>query len=216
MWSIFVALFGGLFWAIKIGSDKSASRAADAKIDRQQYTQSTWRSLVVDDKLEAQIETNLLIPETADLLKSNALKLIRSFHGLELADYNNYYNAKYGDYYVRALVAYIELVKRGKLPSLNCIQIPNYLELAMDISPSKRARVEFCKWVEKTLRNNGVKEAKIFYTGESYASFSWAPYIFEPLKAVPLSDPNIERKMLGMSTEEMDARNAVATRHKLK
>ena len=216
MWAIFVVLFGALYWAFKIGSDKAVSRSEDAKIGLQQHIQNTWRSLVVDDELEAQITTNLLIPETAALLKSNSLELIRSFHGLERAGYNQYYNAKYKDYYVSALVIYIELIKLGKLPSLNCREIPNYLELAIDISPSKRARVEFCTWVEKTLRDNGVKEAKIFYTGESYGSFSWAPYVLDPSKAVPLSHPDIEEKMLGLQTEEMDARNAVATRHNLK
>lgn len=215
MWTIFIALFGGLYWAFKISSDMADSRTADIKISRRQHVQNAWRSLVVDKRLETQITRNLLIPETAVLMKSDALKLIRSLHGLERANYNKYYNAKYKDYYVRALVAYIELVKLGKLPSLNCWKIPNYLELAIDVSPSKRARVEFCRWIEKTLRENGVDEAEIFYTGESYASFSWAPYVFEPSKAIPLHDPNIEEKMLGISTEETDAQNAIILRYKL-
>ena len=142
------------------------------------------------------------------------MKLIRSFHGLEHADFNEHYNNKYRDYYVRAMVEYIELVKRGKLPALECSEIPNHIELSLDIRPSKRARIEFCKWVEDTMRSNGVEGAKIYYTGKDYASFEWAPYVYDTSTAVPLTDPDLETKMMGISTEEMDLRNSVIVKQK--
>lgn len=214
MWAIFIAIFGGLYLAFKVGADKSASRAAEAKLQQYRLNWQVWNELVVDEQLETRIETNLIIPETAMQLKQDALKLIRSFHGLEHADFNEHYNNKYRDYYVRAMVEYIELVKRGKLPALECSEIPNHIELSLDIRPSKRARIEFCKWVEDTMRSNGVEGAKIFYTGKDYASFEWEPYVYDTSTAVPLTDPDLETKMMGISTEEMDLRNSVIVKQK--
>lgn len=214
MWAIFIALFGGLYLAFKVGADKSASRDAEAKLQQYRLNWQVWNELVVDEQLETRIETNLIIPETAMQLKQDALKLIRSFHGLEHADFNEHYNNKYRDYYVRAMVEYIELVKRGKLPALECSEIPNHIELSLDIRPSKRARIEFCKWVEDTMRSNGVEGAKIYYTGKDYASFEWGPYVYDTSTAVPLTDPDLETKMMGISTEEMDLRNSVIVKQK--
>ena len=216
MWAIFIAIVGGLFWAFKIGSDRAASKNADAKLQQCRTNWKIWNNLVVDSQLESRIETDLIVPETARQLKQDALELIRSFHGLDHADFNEHYNNKYRDYYVRAMVEYIELVKRGKLPSLECSEIPNYIELSLDICPSKRARIEFCKWVENTLRSNGVEGARIYYTCKDYASFSWEPYIHDTNTAIPLTDPNIESKMMGISTEEMDLRNSVFIEQKRK
>lgn len=216
MWAIFIALFGGLYWAFKIGSDRNLSKIADANLRQCELNWAVWRNLVVDSQLETRVDTNLIIPETARQLKQNALTLIRSFYGLEHADFNENYNNKYRDYYVRAMVKYIELVKHGKLPALECSEIPNYIELSLDIRPSKRARIEFCKWVEDTMRSNGVESAKIYYTGKNYASFVWAPYVYSTSPAIPLSDPDLESKMMGISTEEMDLRNSVIIKQKQK
>ena len=216
MWAIFIALFGGIYWACKLGSDRASSKQADARLEQHKLSWDAWNNLVVDSRLESQIETNLIIPETSKQLKQDALKLIRSFHGLERADFNEHYNNKYRDYYVRAMVRYIELVRHGKLPSLECSEIPNHLELSLDIRPSKRARIEFCRWVESTMRSNGVDEARIYYTGQDYASFSWEPHVYDTSTAIPLSDPSLESRMMGISTEEMALRNADIIKHKYK
>lgn len=214
MWAIFIAVFGGLFLLFKLGSDRASTKQADERLELQKRSWDNWDSLVTDRELETQIDTSLIIPESAQSLKDNTLKLIRSFHGLEHADFNEYYNAKYKDYYVRALVAYVELIKHGKLPELQHSDVPNYIELALDLRPSKRARIEFCKWLEETMRANGVREARLYYKGEDYATFTWEPYVFDFTKAVPLTDPALETKMMGISTEEMDLRNSVIIKQK--
>ena len=66
------------------------------------------------------------------------------------------------------------------------------------------------------MRANGVEEAKIYYTGKSYASFSWEPYVYDKSKAIPLTDPELESKMMGISTEETDLRNSVIIEQKRK
>ena len=216
MWAIFVVLLGVLFGVFKLGADRTSSRQADQKLEQTKLSWDSWDSLVTDTALESQIETSLMVAETAIRLKEDALKILRSFHGLEHADFNNYYDAKYKDYYVRAIVTYIELVKHGKLPELQHSDVPNYLELSLDIRPSKRARIEFCKWLEETMQSNGVPDARLYYKGEDYTSFAWEPYVFDMTKAVPLSDPDLESKMTGISTEEMDLRNSAIIQAKKK
>lgn len=214
MWAIFIALFGGLYLAYKLGSDRAASKRADLELDIKKSYWENWEQTVVDNELERRIDVELTVPESAAKLKNDALNLVRSFYGLQYADFNTYYDAKYKDYYVRKLVAYIELVKHGKLPLLQYTDVPNYLELALDIRPSKRSRIEFAKWLERTMRDNGVPHATLYYKGEDYASFAWAPYVFDMSKAVALDDPNIESKMMGISTAEMDMQNSIIIEQK--
>lgn len=216
MWAFFIALFGGIYLAFKFSADRSSSRLADKRLEQHKRNWDEWDSLVVDRKIEEQVETSLILPKTAPALKDSTLNLVRSFHGLEYADFNKNYNAKYEDYYVRALVSYVELVKHGKLPSLEQGDVPNYLELALDIRPSKRARIEFCMWLEKTMQANGVPEARLYYTGEDYASFAWEPHVFDFSTAIRITDPNIESKMKGISTEEMELRNSPIIERKKK
>ncbi len=216
MWAIFIALFGGLYWVYRLGSDRAASKRADQELDIKKSYWEDWEKTVVDNSLETRIESDLIAPETSGKLKSDAIELIRSFHGLQYADFNNHYDSKYRDYYVRKMAAYIELVKHGKLPLLQYREVPNYLELSLDIRPSKKSRIEFAQWLERTLRANGVPNATLYYTGEDYASFAWAPYVFDPSKAIGLDEPSLESRMLGISTAEMDAQNAVIIQRKLK
>lgn len=215
MWAIFVALFGGIYWAYRIGSDRAAFKRAKFELDIKKSYWEDWARKVVDSNIESQIDSDIINPETFQKLKDDAIELIRSFHGLQHADFNNYYNSKYHDYYVRKMAAYIALVKNGKLPMLQYREVPNYLELSIDIKPSKRSRIEFAKWIEQTMRDNGVPHATLYYTGVDYASFTWAPYVIESDKAISLGDPSLETRMLGVSTEETDSRNNVIIKRKI-
>lgn len=64
------------------------------------------------------------------------------------------------------------------------------------------------------MQSNGVPEARLYYKGEDYASFAWEPYVFDSSKAVRVTDPDLESKMMGISTEEMDLQNAVIIEQK--
>lgn len=214
MWAIFIAIFGGLFWAFRVRADRVSSIKADTELNTLKTSWEKWSTTVMDDDLESKIQTDLIVTETAKKIKTSTLELIRSLHGLEYADFNEHYNAKYKDYYVRTMVSYVELVRHGKLPALEMREIPNYIELSLDITPSKRARIEFCKWVEETMRSHGIENAKIYYTGKDYASFVWEPYVFDFSTAIRVTDPDLESKMLGISTEETDMRNAAIIKQK--
>lgn len=55
MWAVFVAVFGGLFWAFKIGKDVSASNQADKKIKQIRMAEGHWYEQVKDIDLEIRI-----------------------------------------------------------------------------------------------------------------------------------------------------------------
>ena len=42
MWAIFIAIFGGLFWAFKIGADRAASKQADQRLEQARIAQDHW------------------------------------------------------------------------------------------------------------------------------------------------------------------------------
>ena len=192
MWSFFVALFGGTYWAYKVGSDKAASRRADDKNFLMRCAQEKWTEQTRDYELEVQIRNT---SDNAEYQKQyqEAIELIRTLPGLEKA------NFRYGksSFYVSQMVLYIQMVKRGKLLSGYQSQLGNFLELSIDKRPTKKARIEFGKWVENSLKNAGVMRANLYYTKKNYASFEWEPYIYDLSKAIRITDPNLESQMIG-------------------
>ena len=148
-----------------------------------------------------------MFPEKWEQMKTDTLKLVRSLPGLEYANFNENYDRKTRDYYVKQLVLYVELVKLGKIPKHEVFAIPPYLELAIDLYVSKRATIEFCKWVEKTLRGNGVP-AKLYYSKSRFPDpWVWEPYTQFISDAMPLSVPDIEHRVLGINSDEIELRN---------
>lgn len=206
MWAIFIALFGGLYWAFKIGSDRTASNIADTKIRNMRSVQDRWYEQVKDFQLESKL---VVYPDTPGFLEKcdEAIAFIRTIPGLEYADFD-FRSRKKSSFYVYQMVLYIQMVRLGKLPSDCICELGNYLELSLDIRPSKAARIAFGKWVESSLKSFGVEHANLYYTGKDYASFEWEPFIYDLTGAINVNDPELETKMIGMSTEETNARNA--------
>lgn len=195
MWAIFIALFGGIYWAYKIGSDRAASKQADEKIEQLRMTQDEWYKQVNDYQLEVQIRTE---PGTPEFRKQcdEALALIHTLPGLEKAEFD-FGSRRKSSFYVSHMVLYIQMVKRGKLTSLFQTELGNYLELSLDTRPTKKARIEFGKWVENSLKSAGVKGANLYYTKKDYASFEWEPFIFDFSNAIRVTDPSLESHMIG-------------------
>ena len=195
MWAIFIALFGGLFWIFKIGADKSSSKQADERLKTIRSTQDDWYSQVKDYSLETHVRAE---PGTTEFIKQaeEAISFIRTLPGLEQANFD--FNSRSKSYfYVSQMVLYIQMVKLGKLPSLFITELGNYLELSLDIRPSKKARIAFGQWVESTLQAHGVKSARLYYTNKDYASFEWEPFIFDFTNVIRVTDPELEAKMIG-------------------
>lgn len=195
MWSLFLALFGGAYWTHKIVSDRAASRRADDKIMSMRCAQERWTKQTRDYELEVKLRDTQDHTERQKQCQE-AIELIRTLPGLENANFD-FTSTKDSMFYVSHMVLYIQMVKRGKLTSMFQTELGNYLELSLDTRPTKKARIEFGKWVEKSLRAAGVQGASLYYTKKNYASFEWEPYIYDLSKAIRVTDPNLESQMIG-------------------
>lgn len=212
MWAIFIALFGIIFWAFKIGADRSSSREADRRLAQHKNNWDDWYAAVKDYDLEKRIEAEF-DAGAYNTMADSALQFIRTLPGLEYADFD-YRSRKNSSYYIRSLILYIEMVKRGKLESAHITELGNYIELALDLRPSKAARIAFGKWVENTLQEHGVTNARLYYTGKDYASFEWEPFVYDHSKAYRITEPDLESKMMGSSSEQTDYENSLIVQRK--
>lgn len=195
MWAIFIAIFGGLFWAFKIGADRAASKQSDQKLEQARITQDHWYEQVKDYNLETEIRTEPGTPAFRTQC-DGAIAFIRTLPGLENANFDFGARRK-SSFYVSQFVLYLEMVKRGKLPAMFITELGNYIELSLDTRPSKKARIAFGKWVESTLKAHGVKGANLYYTKKDYASFEWEPFIYDLSDAIRVDDPDLESQMIG-------------------
>lgn len=195
MWAIFIALFGGLYWAFKIGSDRAASNMADAKLKQLRAMQDKWYEQVKDYNLEVQMRAEPGTPEFREQC-DDVIAFIRTLPGLETANFD-FTSRKRSEFYVSQMVLYVQMVRIGKLPSLFLTELGNCLELSLDTRPSKAARIVFGKWVESALKSFGVEYANLFYTKKDYASFEWEPFVFDLSKAISVSNPELESQMIG-------------------
>lgn len=195
MWAIFIALFGGIYWAAKIGSDRAASRQADFRIANIRQIQDRWYHQVKDYNLETQMR---VYPDTPGFLekRKDAISFIRTLPGLENANFD-FRSRKQSHYYVTEMILYIQMVRMGKLTSATTTELGNYLELSLDTRPSKAARIAFGKWVESSLKEHGVEHANLYYTSKDYASFEWEPFIYDWNGVISVHDPDLESKMIG-------------------
>lgn len=195
MWAIFIALFGGIYWSIKLASEQSKTIIANDKIYNLGAMQSRWRQQVEDYNLETQIRVHYGDPGFIEKC-NEAILFIRTLPGLENANFD-FHSRKKSSFYVSRMVLYIQMVKLGKLPS-DCIrELGNYLELSLDTRPSKAARIAFGKWVQATLKSFRVENANLYYTGKNYASFEWEPFIYDLTTATSINDHKLESKMIG-------------------
>jgi hypothetical protein len=195
MWSIFIAIFGGLYWAIKIGSDRSKSRIADERISRRMAVQDRWREQVYDYNIETRL---CVYPGDKDFQRKcdSAISFIRTLPGLVDANFD-FRSRKQSPYYVSRMILLIQMVRFGKLPSECVSELGNYLELSLDTRPSKAARIAFGKWVELYLQTHGVAHANLYYTHKNNASFVWEPFVKDFDTATHISDPDLESQMIG-------------------
>lgn len=194
MWAVFVAVLGGLFWAFKIGRDITASKKADKKLEQMRITQDHWYEQVKDRDLENEIRAVHGTPAFRTQC-NEAIAFVRTLPGLENANFDLGARKK-SSFYVSQFVLYLEMVRRGKLPAMFITELGNYIELSLDMRPSKRARIAFGKWVESTLKSHGIEGANLYYTKKDYASFEWEPFIYDLNNAIRIDDPDLESQMI--------------------
>lgn len=212
MWELLLALFGGVSLTYRYLSDRSKTMSFDEKMDKAKLDRLSWSEWVEDYELEERTKALMMCWDRYRQMERDTLNLIRSFHGLERAKFNKNYDRKTKDYYVKQLVLYVELVKLGKLPRHELSAVPLYLCPAINLRVSKRAIIEFCKWVEQSLRDNGIP-ARLFYSQSCLTKpWIWEPYAQFSSDAIPLSSPDIEDKVYGISTHEAELINQAIIR----
>lgn len=196
MWSIFVAIFGGVYWGSKLHKERSEIKKADAEIANMRAIQDAWYSRVRDSIMEGRTRYKANTPEFIKH-RDEALALIHTFPGLENAQFDLSRRRNNG-YYAIKMIQYIQMVKHGKLPATYSNHISTLLDLAINTRPSKKARIEFCKWIESSLQSSGVNSARLYYTQQDYATFVWEPFVYHWDKAIRVDDPTLESRMLGL------------------
>ena len=164
-----------VFWAAMFGVDAAKTSKADTRIDEMKVDMDQWRRRVrYTDEQEESLGEGVISPSRYGDMKKSALETVRSFHGLEYACFEN--NKKGGEESIRQMVKYIESVKIGKLPSPHYDTVPR-LDEVLDLHIPRTARIEFAQWIEKTMQENGVPEARLYVMAlGGYIRYVWEPY----------------------------------------
>lgn len=220
MWALFIALFGGVFWACKLCNEKAKSKEFDRRVALHEDRINQWKSAVLDDNLNA---ITLSMSESDDgfaELRNEATEVIRKLPGLTQADIGGRLSNS-----AKHAARYIYMVKRGKLPHGDDRDIPLSVWRCTDLEFSKKSMVAFAQWVENTMRANGHAEARLCYSRKSLGAvnphdksvvFVWAQTLFDTDDTVSLSEPNIEAAIAGESSELTESRNTPKIQAKLR
>lgn len=209
---LILALVLLVFWTVRSGVDATKTNKADARIDNMKMDMDQWRRRVqYTDEQEAAMRESIISPSRYGSMKKSALETIRSFHGLEYAYFEN--NKKGGEESIRKMVKYIESVKKGKLPSPHYDTVPR-LDEVLDLHISRTARIEFAQWIERTMQENGVPEARLYVMAlGGYVQYVWEPYNHmgnytsavtkESVRNIRVNDPQWRSKMTGGYSDEL-------------
>lgn len=204
MWAIFIALFGGLYWAFKLGNDRAKSNEADRRITDWRERNDRWQSSVLDEELNAKTMAMVETEEGFQELKDKALKVLRQLPGLEYADIQGRISSA-----AKHTVRFIEMVNHGKLPHGDESWLSGSLWSCLDLEFSKKAKAEFVRWVEKTMQQHGQSDARLYYNIVGYdAEFEWEQHMDTFENATSVNDPNLENIIHGESAEVIENRNA--------
>ena len=203
-----------VFWAVMFGVDAAKTNKADTRIDEMKVDMDQWRRRVrYTDEQEESLRESVISPSRYGDMKKSALETVRSFHGLEYACFEN--NKKGGEESIRQMVKYIESVKRGRLPSPRYDTVP-MLDEVLDLHVSRTARIEFAQWVEKTMQEKGISEARLYAMAlGGYVQCVWEPYNHQGnytsavtktrMRNIRVNDPTWMSRMTGGFSDEMCA-----------
>lgn len=202
------------FWAIYIGRDSAKTKKADARIEDMKTTWDRWENRVrYTDAQEAKLREDAISPSRYGKMRQSALETIRSFHGLEYACFDTN-RKKYGDEKIRTMVKYIESIKRGKLPRGYYDRVPS-LDEVIDLHIPRTARIEFGRWIEKTMQEAGVTEARLYVQAMGgYTGYAWEPYknlgntdivTHRQLPSIRVTDHSWEERITGGYSDELAA-----------
>ena len=207
-----IGLFLIVFWVIRLSADSAQSKQANTRIENMKMDWARWQNRVkYTDAQEAKLREDAISPSRYGDMQRKALETIRSFHGLEYACFDTN-QKKYGSEKIRTMVKYIESVKRGKLPRGYYDKVPS-LDEVIDLHIPRTARIEFGRWIEKTMQEAGVTEARLYVQAMGgYTGYAWEPYrdlgnidlvTHQRLPSIRVTDPSWERRITGGYSDEL-------------
>lgn len=209
---------------INFGSGTSDDIVATNYSNSSPQSQRHWINTVeYSEKEEQRLNEATYSPSKYWEMEKGALKVINSLPGLEYAQFKDKgVPRKHGA--SREIVRLIEAVQNGKVPhSITHTVYP--LENALDMYVPKEAYIEFGKWLERTIRENGVPDAELYAQAlGGYKALVWGPFqkLYGPytdggteVQNIRVTDPAWIEKINAFSSELCDELNApIIARHK--
>lgn len=190
------------YWIIRIViEDRPKNKMNSNNQYKCPYTRDSWENRVhMTATQEQKFREEMMSPSKYAKMRDNALKTIRSFRGLDWACFEPAHPKQYGDAEVRKVVRYIEFVKRGYLPKEAIFGTPPPLSEAVDLYVPRSAYIDFGRWIEETLRDSGIYDARLYCLKDEggYVGMRWEPYVIgrsSPMLRV--TDPELENRMTG-------------------
>lgn len=193
--------------------DGSTMNYSNSPLQRQQH----WRNTVeYSEKEEQRLNEATYSPSKYWEMEKDALRVINSLPGLEYARFKDKgVPRKHGA--SREIVRLIEAVQHGKVPhSIMHTVCP--LENALDMYVPKEAYIEFGKWLESTIRENGVPDAELYAQAlGGYKALVWGPFqkLYGPytdggveVQNIRVTDSRWIEKINAFSSELCDELNA--------
>ena len=177
MFELFIALFGGLYYAIRTGSEKSAhkqiSRATNEEIKQKSLKFDNWISTMVDEELEYNL--NKKLKDNPEELFAEIVSDINSL-GLypQVNSYNEFcgevYRAEFKGKWEYSIPLRMLMAKRGKLLrhdawfSFPSPGVWDYAEKQKWIRHHK-----FMIWLDRELQSHGVEPMQ-FAAGGAFSN----------------------------------------------
>lgn len=207
-----------LVFALMVKMMNAASDGASAADYRNTLLQrqQEWKNTVeYSDKEEKALVEATYSPSKYWEMEKDALEVIHSLPGLEYAQFKDKGIPRH-DHYSCVIVRLIEAVKHGKVPQTITNTIPP-LQEALDMYVSKDAYIEFGKWLERTIRENGAPNAELYAQAlGGYIALVWGPYqtLYSytsgnaKVNCIRVTDPIWIEKINAFSSELCDELNA--------
>lgn len=197
------------------GTSSGTSRSDD--FDSMKRSWQKWeKNVMYSDEEERELDEATYSPSRYWKMEKAALEVIHSLTGLEYAEFKDRGVPRKHEE-SRVIVRLIEAVQHGRVPQTVTNTLPP-LENALDMYVPRDAYVEFGRWLERTIRENGVPDAELYAQalGE-YKALVWGPYqrLFGPylsgtleVKNIRVTDPTWIEKINAFSAELCEELNA--------
>lgn len=212
---IFVLIMFFLICIFASSASKGASATSD--FEAMKHSWDLWeKNVMYSDEEEQELNEATYSPSRYWEMEKSALEVIHSLPGLEYAEFKDKGVPRKHEE-SRIIVRLIEAVQHGRVPQTVTNTSPP-LENALDMYVSKDAYVEFGRWLERTIRENGAPGAELYAQAlGGYKALVWGPYqrLFGPylngtseVKNIRVTDPLWIEKINAFSAELCDELNA--------